>query len=439
MEVLSSQKTTTILVVDDNFNNLKVLIGTLSKMGWEILTATDGKSALEQAGYAQPDLILLDVMMPGMNGFQTCQCLKENSLTKEIPVIFMTALSETVDKVKGFSLGGIDYITKPFEYEELVVRIQNQLRMRHLALQVQQQNKELELRVAERTYQLTQSLQNLQQAQTSLIQQEKMSSLGEMIAGIAHEINNPLGFISSNLVHASESTQALIEILKLYQQAYPNPIPEILEQMEAIDLDYLLGDLPTMLASMKKGTHRIKEIIYSLRHFSRRDETTQTVNIHEGLESTLMILQHRLKAHDRYPQIKVIKEYGNLPPVNCFPGPMNQVFMNILANAIDAIHEAIDQGQKRDYSPTILIQTEFLSSDTIGIRIRDNGPGISETVMEKLFEPMFTTKPVGKGTGMGLSISRQIIENKHGGSLQLNSSLGQGAEFRIEIPIHVKF
>lgn len=274
------------------------------------------------------------------------------------------------------------------------------------------------------------------QLATQLVQSEKMSSLGQLVAGVAHEINNPVSFIYGNLTPANEYIQDLLSLLKLYQKNYPNPLPEIKEQAETIDVDFLIADLPNLLASMKIGAKRIKEIVLSLRNFSRLDEAEmKAVNIHEGIDSTLMILEHRLKPNSERPEIEVIKHYGNLPLVECYPGQLNQVFMNILDNAIDALEAAFANSQKTQ-DLQINIITKISRSQKVLIRISDNGCGISESAQKRLFEPFYTTKPVGKGTGLGLSISYQIITEKHHGELQCNSVLNQGTEFLIEIPLH---
>jgi len=445
-----------ILIVDDNPANLGVLSELLDNAGMEILVAQDGESALQKAVYDPPDLILLDVMMPGIDGFEVCQRLKTDTATSDVPVILMTALSDPGSKVKGLHLGAVDYITKPFEQEEVLARVETHLQLRRLAKQLQAQNQrltqeveersaaeaalhtltqELEQRVQERTAELSQTLQQLRQSQVSLVQKEKMSILGELVAGIAHELNNPIGCMVGNLKHASTYFTDLSNLLKLYQKHYPQPHPEIGQEIETIELDYLLEDLPSVLASMNNGTERVQQLVHSLRNFSRRDESSkQPINIHEGIDSTLMILQHRLKANAERLSIKVEKEYGSLPLVQCYPGPLNQVFMNLLANAIDALEEAIDQQQMNEKEPLISICTELHNNQIVIVRITDNGLGMTDEVKQRLSEPMFTTKPVGKGTGLGLSISRQIVEERHGGSLKWQSQPGQGSEFWIEIP-----
>ncbi|MCC3535243.1 MAG: PAS domain S-box protein [Microcoleus sp. PH2017_25_DOB_D_A] len=286
---------------------------------------------------------------------------------------------------------------------------------------------------------LEQTLLQLTSAQSQLIQSEKMSSLGQLVAGVAHEINNPVNFIYGNLSHANEYTQDLLHLIELYQNYYPDPVPEIQQEVEAIELEFLMDDLPKLLSSMKVGADRIQLIVASLRTFSRMDEAEmKAVNIHDGIDSTLMILQHRVKAKPNYPEIEVIKEYGQLPLVECYAGQLNQVFMNILSNALDALEERdarLSVEQMRENPSSIRIWTEMPKPDRILVRIADNGPGMTETVRNQLFNPFFTTKPVGKGTGMGLSISYQIVTDRHNGSLKCTSAPGEGAQFAIEIPL----
>jgi len=308
------------------------------------------------------------------------------------------------------------------------------------------------------------ALQDLEQTEAWLIQTEKMSGLGQMVAGVAHEINNPVNFITGNLSHAHNYIQDLLDLIHYYQQYYPNPVPEIQEFIEEIDLEFLIEDLPKILSSMKMGANRINEIVLSLRNFSRLDDTEmKPINLHEGIDSTLLILHNRMKPAGNFPGIEVIKEYGNLPPVECYAGQINQVFMNIISNAIDALEnlrtqqtqpisreEVPENGRVQNpddstaatvrertmpAAPTIWIHTEMVDNNQVLIRIRDNGAGMEQSVVNRLFDPFFTTKPVGKGTGLGLSISYQIVVERHRGSLKCISEPGQGAEFLIQIPV----
>jgi signal transduction histidine kinase len=290
---------------------------------------------------------------------------------------------------------------------------------------------EAELR--DRGIELQTMLDRLQSTQSQLVQTEKMSSLGQMVAGIAHEVNNPIGFIHGNITHVSRYAEDLLNLISLYQTHYPQPIAEIETAIEKMDLDFLRQDFPQMMASMQMGTERVKNIVLSLRNFSRLDESgSKGIDLHEGIESTLLILQHRFKASR--VRITVRKNYANLPLVYCHAGQINQVFMNVLANALDAIDEHLET--QPDYVPELTIRTECLDS-RVRVEIIDNGPGMPESVQRRLFDPFFTTKAVGKGTGLGLSISYQIVVETHQGNLECRSQLGQGTTFSIELPIQV--
>ncbi len=437
---MSNSELNTIFVVDDSPHNIKIIFSFLKHFGFRVLVAKDGESALTKLEETKADLILLDIMMPGIDGFETCRQLKANPETSEIPVIFMTALADANNKVKGLALGAVDYITKPFQQQEVLARINMHLKFRELTKELAKKNAELKDLNAQLEAKVEQRTVELKKAQSQLVLSEKMSSLGQLVAGVAHEINNPTGFIAGNLNYANNYATDLINLVRLYQKYYPEPEAEIKEEIEAIELDFLIEDFPQLMEAMIEGTERITQISKSMRTFSRSDtETKVKFEIHEGIESTLLILKHRLKANQERPDIEVIKEYGNLPQIDCYPGQLNQVFMNIIANAIDAFDEFSCGRTYEEIKANphqLKIKTEMTETgDKIIINIADNGMGMSPEVKAKIFNHLFTTKGVGKGTGLGLSITRQIIEDKHGGMIDCNSFPGKGTEFIIALPV----
>jgi signal transduction histidine kinase len=327
--------------------------------------------------------------------------------------------------------------------------IEQELRQSAIQLRLQSEqllnySQDLELKVAERTQelslknnQLQELLEKLHTTQVQMVQTEKMSSLGQLIAGIAHEINNPINFISGNITYIDSYARSLLDVVQTYQTHYPNPPQSLQAILDELELDFLYDDLGKLLQSMKIGTQRIRQIVLSLRNFSRLDEAEfKAVDLHEGIDNTLLILQHRLKAKPENAAIEVVKDYGPLPLVECYPGQLNQVFMNLIANAIDALEEAHQRRQNRQTAPgRIWISTQVVSNNRVQVVVADNGAGIPEAVRSRIFDPFFTTKPIGQGTGLGLSISYQIVAEKHQGSMECDSAPGEGSKFVIEIPI----
>jgi signal transduction histidine kinase len=435
MSLDAAENRPTILIVDDMPANLSLLSDLLDDAGFEVWIAQSGEVALDRVNFATPDLILLDVMMPGIDGFETCRRLKANSQTSTIPIIFMTALSEVDDKVRGLNLGAVDYITKPFQQDEVLARVRLHLRLQSLTKALADRNQELEVRVAERTAALEKALADLQDTHLSLVRAEKLSSLGQLLSGVAHEINNPVNFIHGNLVHACNYAEDLMNVLQLYQMFYPEPPADLATQTQDLDLPFMMEDFPKILESMRLGTDRIRDLVASLRNFSRMgNQQLAPADLHEGLENTLIILRHRLKSKGSRSEFKIIRDYGELPPVECSIGEMGQVFMNLIANAIDAL-DGLDWEHMSGLEPEIKIQTRSLNQKWVQIIISDNGPGIEPEVQQKLFEAFFTTKPTGIGTGLGLAIARSIVVDRHGGRLDCQSQIGHGATFILEIPV----
>ncbi len=445
---MNQKKEYTIMIVDDQELNLKVMSNLLKISGFNIIVAENGKIAFEKLKNGLPDLILLDVLMPGINGFEICRRLQSSEKTKNIPIIFMTSISESQEKIRGLKLGAVDYIVKPFKAEELLARINIHIRLQEeikertkAEIELQKAKVELEERVKERTTELSQSLANLQETQIQLIKREQMSSIGELITGIAHELNNPVSIVVGNITLAETYLQAIINHIKLYQQQFPHPGSIIEKDAEKMDIDFIIEELPQMLSSIKLASDRIKETSVSLRSFARADSMSKVpFDINDAIESNLKILQHRLKANNQRPQIEIVKNYGDLPKINCYPHALNQVFMNLLVNAIDSLEE-YNNKKNRTYheilpNPNrITITTSVIESERVEIIIADNGMGMLAHLKDKLSEVFEGAKPGNKINSLGLSINHLIIVERHRGKLECHSLPKQGTEFIIKLPI----
>ena len=436
---ISSASTHDILIVDDTINNVKLLSDMLSQAGFSVRKAISGSMALMAVQANKPDLVLLDINMPEMNGYEVCRRLKQSSETHEIPVVFLSASDMTADKVRAFDTGGADYITKPFHSEEVIARIQRQLLLSRLKLELKAKNQELES-----------ALTQLQKTQVELVQKQKMLGLSQLIAGMSHEFNNPLSFIVGNLKPAQQYFSDLADVLNLYRQRYPEPGAEIEAAIADLELDFITADFTNMMQSIETGTSRIHDIVQALQVFSLQGESGfKTIQLHATLDSLLVLLRSRLRDQEPRPSIQIRCNYdSNLPAVTCDAGLISQALLHLLNNAIDAIdarwaklsastREAMEAEPTAKPTPEIAITTSVPKPGWVAIAIQDNGIGIAEEIQARIYDPFFTTKVIGQGNGLGLSMSYQIIVNQHGGHLTFISAPAAGTTFTLQIPIEI--
>ncbi len=413
-----------IMIVDDTLENLRLLEGMLRDKGYSVRPFPRGPLALKGAESCPPDLILLDIKMPGMDGYEVCSRLKLNEKLKEIPVIFISALNEPLDKLKAFTCGGVDYITKPFQVEEVLARVETHIKLRQYQAQIERQNDRLRG-----------TLEQLKAAQTKLVETEKMASLGILTAGIAHEINNPINFVTSGISGLKKLLDQVVLLIERYNNLdmeHPRAdLQKIDEFKEEMDFGDVLNGIKELTASISTGASRAAEIVRSLKIFSRLDENDKKLaDINENIDLTLALLRNQYK-----DTIAIDKQYGDFPQLLCSPGKLNQVFTNILVNAIEAIKSTPIPLTKEQ----IAIKTGIVTkgdSELVEIEIRDSGPGIAKEIRDHIFEPFFTSKEVGKGTGLGLSISLGIVKS-HQGTIDVESEPGMGATFRIRLPLQL--
>ena len=415
--------TANIVVIDDTPENLDLLDDILTKRNFDVRLFVNGKKALNSIEKNLPDLILLDIMMPDMDGYEVCSILKANKKLKDIPVIFISAKGDTFDKVKAFETGGIDYITKPFHVDEVIARVEVQCKLRIFQRELENKNQSLQ-----------EALNKLADTQNKLIQSEKMASLGTLTAGIAHEINNPVNAINSSCISLQRMIKKILSLVSFYDEAINKEVADLKETSEKfkkeIEYESLIEGINDLTGIILNGAGKTTNIVEGLKIFTHVDQADKkSSNIHQNIDNTLVLLRHKLAK-----KITINKEYGNISEIICYPGKLNQVFMNLFNNAIDSIYN------KENFSEvdSITIKTEIINKKNnkyLSISISDTGTGMPPEVKKRIFEPFFTTKKVGEGTGLGLSISHGIIKN-HNGDITVKSEVGIGSSFIINIPFN---
>ena len=423
-----SDRTSTVLVVDDEANNRNVIVAQLKNEGYLIKTAASGEEALDIIDRELPDLILLDVMMPGISGFDVAEILKNEQRTANIPIIMLTSLGDVSSRLTALNNGAEEFLTKPVGRAELAARIRNLLKIKSHQDDLSRYSSLLEGQVAERTSALETVNLQLDETYSQLLQAEKLAALGQLAAGVAHEINNPIGFVNSNLGTLNGYLKDLLRIVEAYEEVIatrPDKTKEYvdLQSLKAeLDLDFLRTDAPQLITESLDGVTRVRGIVKDLKNFAHVDVSPEwgPANLHECLDSTLNIANHEIKY-----KATVVKDYGELPEVECLPSQLNQVFLNLLVNAAQAIPE--------DGQGTITVRTSA-DSENVRIEVCDSGCGIAPENIKKIFDPFFTTKPIGTGTGLGLSLSYGIIKRHHG-RIEVGSEVGRGTTFRITLPI----
>lgn len=412
-----------ILIVDDQRVNVALFTAQLQADSYQTLAASSGPEALKIAAEQLPDLILLDVMMPGMTGFEVARQLKSNAATKNTPIIMITALDDNESRLKALECGAEEFLTKPVMTAELLMRVRNLLKLKKYQDFLTAQSNDLEEQVADGNLRLS-------EAQEKLIQAEKLASIGELAAGVAHEINNPIGFVKSNFGSLKAYIGDFLEVMSLYEAVEPllpadnADVKKLIAFKSSADLAFVQTDILNLISQSQDGINRVAKIIQDLKDFARNDSDPvwAPASIHACLDSALNIATNEIKY-----KADVVKEYGTLPEIECLPAQLSQVFLNILVNAAQAMGEDGRRG-------TITVRSGLVGDDRIWVEIADTGCGMTPAQSKRIFEPFFTTKPVGLGTGLGLSISYGIIQ-RHNGHIDASSSPHQGTTFRIELPI----